>query len=113
MLEQIYRPIARTVVEHLFDAQLDLDRFVPALYKEMQSRVATIKSSADDYEPDELNWAADQEREAKLFLDGLADAIAELEVAYKYAIPGTDALTLEHVVKAAVTLRNLKLRMEA
>jgi hypothetical protein len=113
ILRKIYQTMAAEVVESLREERLDLDRFLPAMHREMLSCVKSISEGADDYESDDLNWAANQEREARLFLDGLTDAIAELEVADRYAVPSTDAITLGHIKAARATLRNLKRRMES
>jgi hypothetical protein len=112
-LDKFYSTMAAQVVESLREEHLDLDRFVPALYQEMRSAVKTINDSADDYEPDELSWAADQDREAKLHMEGLSDAIAELEVVDRYSLPSDDQINLHHVKAAKATLQNLKRRMEA
>jgi hypothetical protein len=113
MLRKIYQTMAAEVVESLREERLDLDRFLPAMHREMLSCVKNISDGADEYEPDDLNWAANQEREARLFVDGLADAISEIELADKYAPPCTDAITFGHIKAAPATLRNLKRRMES
>ena len=111
-LDKFYSTMAAGVVESLREEHLDLDRFVPALYEEMRSAVKTINDSADDYEPDELSWAADQEREAKLHLEGLADAIVDLSAALIASLPSDDQIILGRIKAAKATLQNLKRRME-
>ena len=112
-LDKFYQTMAAQVVESLREEHLDLDRFVPALYQEMRSAVKTINDSADDYEPDELSWAADQEREAKLHLEGLGDALSDLDCATGQSLPSDDQIIIGRMKAAAATLRNLKRRMEA
>ena len=90
-LDKFYSTMAAGVVESLREEHLDLDRFVPALYEEMRSAVKTINDSADDYEPDELSWAA----------------------VTRYGEATTDHIDMDHIKAAAATLQNLKRRMEA
>jgi hypothetical protein len=85
LMQKIYRQAAEQVTDTLWCRRLDLERFLPALHQEMLSRVRQVNATADDHEAEELNYAAEQERESKLFLEGLGDAIAELEVVDRYS----------------------------
>jgi hypothetical protein len=107
-----YERIARSVVECLWDEHLDLDRFLPALHKAMQEKAAEIAKNSE-YEAADHNWAANQEREAKLFLEGLADALAQMEVVIRYGQATTDKTDMGTLRAAAATLQNLRRRMEA
>ena len=113
MLAKVYQRIAEQTVESLFEDRLDLDRLLPELYREMRSRADTIGKSGDDYDAGDLNWALDQEREAKLQVEGLADAIAELQCAISQSIPSDGQIIIRHMKSATATLRNLKRRMNA
>ena len=110
-MQKVYRQAAEQVTDTLW--RLDLERFLPALHQEMLSRVRQVNATADDHEAEELNYAAEQEHESKLFLEGLGDAIAELEVADRYSASTDDRITLGHLKAASATLRNLKRRMES
>lgn len=110
---KIYDKLAENMVETLEDQLLDLDRFLPALHREMLSRAQTIEREADDYTADQINWAANQQREAKLFLAGLDDAISDLGAALLQTLETDDQIIVGRMKSAAATLRNLKQRMEA
>ncbi len=112
MLSKLYDTMAAQVVESLREDRLDLDRFLPALHREMASCCTTINRDAADYEPDDWNWAANQEREAKLFLDGIGDALSDLDCALGQSLPSDDQIIVGRMRNAASTLRNLKHRME-
>ena len=71
------------------------------------------RANADDWAKEEVNYAADQKREARPFLEGLSDALGEVEVVDRYALPTDDQLTIGHIKSPAATLRNLKRRMDA
>jgi hypothetical protein len=106
-MQRVYQQVAEQVTDTLWSRRLDLERFLPALHQEMLSRVRQVNATAGDYEFEELNYAADQERESRLFLEGLGDAVAELEVADRYSAPTDDRITLGHVKAASAPLRNL------
>ena len=112
-LDKVYEKMAADTVESLHDEHLDLDRFLPALHREMLSTVQTMQKEAGDYEPDDLNWAANQEREAKLFLEGMNDAISNLAAALTQSLSTDDQIIVGRMKTAVRTLRNLKRRMEA
>ena len=71
------------------------------------------RANAGDWAEEEVNWAAVQERETNLQLEGRADAIAEMECAIGQSLPSDDQIIIGHMKSAAATLRNLKLRMDA
>jgi len=107
-LTKRYDTLADQMVETLFDSHLDLEQFLPALAAAMESRVKSIKADADDYWIADLNWADHQERDTKLLLSGLKDAIDDLSVV---DLPA-DIIDLARVKRAASTLLSLKRRME-
>ena len=113
MLARVYQVLAEQVIESLLEDQLDLDRFLPALYREMRDKARHIAENANDYETSYLNWAIDQDREAQLAVEGLAEAIAELECAIGQSLQSDDQILVGHMKSAAATLRNLKRRMDA
>jgi hypothetical protein len=113
MIARVYQALAERTIESLLADRLDLDRFLPALHREMGDQARQIAESADDYETSDLNWAADQAREAKLLMEGLADAIAEMECAIGQSIPSDDRIIIGHMKSAAATLRNLERRIDA
>jgi hypothetical protein len=71
------------------------------------------RANADDWAKEEVNYAADQKREGRPFLEGLSDALGKVEVVDRYALPTDDQLTIGHIKSPAATLRNLKRRMDA
>ena len=109
LLMKRHQVIAENVVETLFDSHLDMDVFVPALAAAMQERVSAMHAEADQYETDDLTWADNQEREAKLLLTGIDDAISDLAVV---GMP-FDAVDMCRVKTAEATLHNLKRRFES
>jgi hypothetical protein len=108
-LLKCHQVIAENVVETLFDSHLDMDVFLPALAAAMQERVSAMRAEADEYETDDLTWADNQERDAKLLLSGLDDAISDLAVV---GVP-FDAVDMCRVKSAESTLRNLKRRFDS
>ena len=71
------------------------------------------RANADARVEEEVNWTADQQREARLQVEGLAGAIAEMECAIGQSLPSDDRITFGLMKSAAATLRNLRLRMDA
>lgn len=106
-----YSKLAQDMVETLFEDHLDLERFLSALCQEMASRANEIRKNSDDYDAGDVNWADNQERDYRLYLEGLTDAANELGVVVKYAPASMDQLDLAHVKAALCTLHNMKLRI--
>ena len=65
------------------------------------------RANADDWAEEEVNLAADQERETNLQLEGRADAIAEMECAIGQSLPSDDQIIIGHMKSSAAALRNL------
>jgi hypothetical protein len=113
ILRKAYATIAANVAETLREERLDYDRFLPALHQQVISMVEEMDKDAAFWDLDDLNWAANQEREAKLFLEGLGDALSDLQSAITQSLPSDDQIILHRIKSAAATLQNLKRRMEA
>jgi hypothetical protein len=65
------------------------------------------RANADDWAEEEVNWAAVQERETNLQLEGRAGAMAEMECAIGQSLPSDDQIIIGHMKSAAAALRNL------
>ena len=109
---KIYETLAEQVVTSLWENHLDLDRFLPALCKAMDENIRKTAESPEDYCDEELDYAANQAREGKLFLEALGDAISNLEAALIQTLPSDDRIIMGRVRTAAFILRNLKRRVD-